>query len=397
MTLLERIKSLVDEHHEEWVSLRRHLHAHPELSFQEHKTMAFVADQLKAWGIDHETHVTDTGIVAHVRGVDPESRVVALRADMDALPIQEANDVPYASTNAGVMHACGHDVHTTSLLGAIQLLQATKDHWSGTVRCIFQPGEELIPGGAKGMVAAGVLTNPTPSHILAQHVYPQLPAGHVGVRGGAYMASTDEIHLTIKGKGGHAALPHLCKDAVLAASAVIVAAQQAISRMCPPGVASVLSFGRVEALGATNILPDTVAIQGTFRSMDEAWRKDAHALLTDIVHNTAKAHGCEADLEIRKGYPHVHNDVHVSAGFKQAAVDYLGNAFVHDLDIRMTAEDFSYFANEIPGCFYRLGRASPEGGSDLGTHGLHTPRFDVDEASLKVGAGLMAYAAATVQ
>lgn len=397
MTLQSRIQSLSETLHLEWVALRRHLHAHPELSFQEHETMAFVAKQLTEWGIEHQTHVTDTGIVAHVHGVDPGSRLVALRADMDALPILEANDVPYASTRPGVMHACGHDVHTTSLLGAIQLLQATREAWKGTVRCIFQPGEERIPGGAKGMVAAGVLAHPAPAHILGQHVYPQLPAGHVGVRGGAYMASADEIHLTVQGKGGHAALPHLCKDAVLAASAIIVAAQQAISRLCPPGVASVLSFGRVEALGATNVLPDSVAIQGTFRSMDEAWRQRAHDHLTTLIHSTAQAHGCEADLEIRHGYPHVHNDVDLAGGFKQAAIAYLGADRVHDLDIRMTAEDFSYFANEIPGCFYRLGTASPEEGNDHGTHGLHTPTFDVDENALKIGAGLMAFAAATVK
>ena len=397
MTLQSRIQSLSETFHPEWVALRRPLHAHPELSFQEHETMAFVSKQLTAWEVEHQTHVTSTGIVAHVKGTDPKSRLVALRADMDALPIQEANDVPYASTRPGVMHACGHDVHTTSLLGAIQLLQATRDAWEGTVRCIFQPGEELLPGGATGMVAAGVLANPAPAHILGQHVYPQLPAGHVGIRGGAYMASTDEIYLTVRGQGGHAALPHLCKDAVLASSAIIVAAQQVISRMCPPGVASVLSFGRVEALGATNVLPHSVAIQGTFRSMDETWRQRARDLITSLVHSTAEAHGCEADLEIRQGYPHVHNDVHLAAGFKQAAIAYLGADRVHDLDIRMTAEDFSYFANEIPGCFYRLGTASPEEGNDHGTHGLHTPTFDVDENALKIGAGLMAYAAATVE
>lgn len=396
MTLAAQLRHLADQHHSEWVTLRRHLHAHPELSFVEHETMAFVAQQLTSWGVDHETHVTGTGIVAHVRGQDPDSRLVALRADMDALPIQEANDVPYASTHPGVMHACGHDVHTTSLLGAIQLLHATRDQWRGTVRCIFQPGEERIPGGAKGMVAAGVLTNPIPAHILGQHVYPQLPAGHVGVRAGAYMASADEIHLTVRGKGGHAALPHLCKDAVLATSAVIVAAQQLVSRMCPADVPSVLSFGRVEALGATNILPDSVAVQGTFRSLSEAWRTEAHALLTEVVNRTAEAYGCKAELEIRLGYPHVNNDESLTAAWKKAAVDYLGADVVHDLDIRMTGEDFSYFANEIPGCFYRLGTASPEPDNPLGKHGLHTPQFDVDETSLKIGAGLMAYSAATV-
>lgn len=394
--LSEHFQALAAKHHEEWIELRRHLHANPELSFEEHETMAFVSAQLAGWGVEHETHVTDTGIVATVQGQNPDARLVALRADMDALPIHEANDVPYASKKPGVMHACGHDVHTTSLLGAVQLLQATRDRWHGTVRCIFQPGEERIPGGAKGMVAAGVLADPSPAHILGQHVYPQLPAGHVGVRGGDYMAAADEIHLTVHGRGGHAALPHLCNDAVLASSAIIVAAQQTVSRACPPGMPSVLSFGRVEALGATNVLPNSVSIQGTFRSMNEGWRAKAHGLIQDIVDSTAKAHGCRADLEIRQGYPHVHNDVALTSAFKTAAIDYLGADRVHDLDIRMTGEDFSYFANEIPGCFYRLGTASPIEGNNLGTHGLHTPRFDVDEDALRVGAGLMAYSAATV-
>ena len=394
MSLLARIQALAAEHHAEWVGIRRHLHAHPELSFEEHHTMAYVSATLKAWGVEHQTHVSGTGIVAHVHGQQPDSRTVALRADMDALPITEANEVDYASTNTGVMHACGHDVHTTSLLGALRILQLTSDGWTGTVRCIFQPGEERIPGGAKGMVAAGVLTNPEPVGIFGQHVFPDLPAGHVGVRGGAYMASADEIHLIVKGKGGHAALPHKCRDAVLAASNVVVAAQQLVARLCPPGQPSVLSFGFMEALGATNVLPNEVRLKGTFRAMDETWRTQAHEALEALIDATCKAHGCEADLDIRKGYPAVNNHVGMANAFKAVACEYLGAELVHDLDIRMTGEDFSYFANEIPGCFYRLGTASPEPENDLGTHGLHTPRFDVDEEALKVGTGLMAYAAA---
>ncbi len=395
MSLLARIQALAAEHHSEWVGIRRHLHAHPELSFEEHQTMDYVSSVLTSWGVEHQTQVTGTGIVAHIHGQQPDSRTVALRADMDALPITEANEVDYASTNPGVMHACGHDVHTTSLLGALRILQLTSDGWQGTVRCIFQPGEETIPGGAKDMVAAGVLTNPEPAGIFGQHVFPDLPAGHVGVRGGAYMASADEIHLTVKGKGGHAALPHKCRDAVLAASNVVVAAQQLVARLCPPGQPSVLSFGFMEALGSTNVLPNQVRLKGTFRAMDEGWRHEAHKALTALIQSTCQAHGCEADLDIRKGYPAVNNHVGMAAAFKAVACEYLGTAHVHDLDIRMTGEDFSYFANEIPGCFYRLGTASPEPGNALGTHGLHTPRFDVDEEALKVGTGLMAYAAAT--
>ena len=395
MSLLARIQALAAEHHSEWVGIRRHLHAHPELSFEEHQTMDYVSSVLTSWGVDHQTHVTGTGIVAHVHGQQPDSRTVALRADMDALPITEANEVDYASTNPGVMHACGHDVHTTSLLGALRILQLTSDGWKGTVRCIFQPGEETLPGGAKDMVAAGVLTNPEPAGIFGQHVFPDLPAGHVGVRGGAYMASADEIHLTVKGKGGHAALPDKCRDAVLAASNVVVAAKQLVARLCPPGQPSILAFGFMEALGATNVLPNEVRLKGTFRAMDEGWRNQAHEALAALIHSTCQAHGCEADLDIRQGYPAVNNHEGMAAAFKAVACEYLGTAHVHDLDIRMTGEDFSYFANEIPGCFYRLGTASPEPGNALGTLGLHTPRFDVDEEALKVGTGLMAYAAAT--
>ena len=395
MSLLARIQALAAEHHAEWVGIRRHLHAHPELSFEEHQTMAFVSATLTSWGVAHRTNVTGTGIVAQVHGQQPETRTVALRADMDALPITEANAVDYASTNPGVMHACGHDVHTTSLLGALRILQLTSDGWTGTVRCIFQPGEERIPGGAKGMVAAGVLKNPEPVGIFGQHVFPDLPAGDVGVRGGAYMASADEIHLTVKGQGGHAALPHMCRDAVLAASNVVVTAQQLVARLCPPGQPSVLSFGFMQALGATNVLPNEVRLQGTFRAMDETWRTQAHEALSAMIHATCKAHGCEADLDIRPGYPAVNNHVGMAAAFKAVACEYLGAEHVHDLDIRMTGEDFSHFANEIPGCFYRLGTASPGPEHDLGRHGLHTPRFDVDEEALKVGTGLMAYTAAT--
>ena len=391
MNLIQRIQALAEKHHPEWVAIRRHLHAHPELSFEEHETMAFVSNKLHEWGIEHETGVTGTGIVAHVRGRNPDQRTMALRADMDALPIQELNEVDYRSTVEGVMHACGHDVHTTNLLGAIQLLHLTSEHWEGTVRCIFQPGEERIPGGARAMVDAGVLTNPIPSGILSQHVYPQLPAGHVGVRPGAYMASADEIHLTVHGQGGHAALPHLCKDPVLATAHILVAAQQLVSRHANPSQPTVLSFGKVEALGATNIIPNSVNVQGTFRAMDETWRFEAHGLLRNLIEQVASAHGCTVDLDIRVGYPHVSNHVELTQRFKELAIEYVGSDRVHDLDIRMTGEDFSHFANAIPGCFYRLGTASPN--SDLGKSGLHTPHFDVDEDSLKLGAGLMAYAA----
>lgn len=395
MTLRDRIQERAAQQAPNYVAWRRHLHQHPELSFEEHQTMAYVSARLTQLGVPHQTGVTGTGIVATVEGMDPSSRLCALRADMDALPIQEANHVSYASQVPGVMHACGHDVHTASLLGAIDLLTATRDAWFGTVRCIFQPGEERLPGGAKAMVEAGVLTNPIPTHILGQHVYPQLPAGHVGMRQGAYMASADEIHLTVHGKGGHAALPDACVDAVLATAHILVAVQQIISRKRHPGHPSVLSFGRVEALGATNILPHSVEVKGTFRALDESWRLAAHDMIRNTIEHTAAAHGCSVDLDIRMGYPSVHNHEALTKNMRDVAAEYLGEHRVHDLDIRMTGEDFSHFANAVPGCFYRLGTADAEGGTH-GTHGLHTPQFDVDERALETGAGLMAYAAATL-
>jgi len=388
--LKDRIKSLAQAYKQEVIDLRRHLHSHPELSFQEFQTAAFVAEKLKAIGITEIESKATTGWSALIKGKNPEKKVVALRADMDALPIIEANEVPYKSQNPGVMHACGHDAHTASLLGAAKILHEVRDQFEGTIKLIFQPGEEIIPGGASLMIKDKVLENPRPNYILGQHVMPMIPAGKVGFRSGLYMASADELYLTIKGKGGHGAMPETFIDPVLISAHLLVALQQIVSRVANPKIPSVLSFGRVEALGATNIIPNEVKIQGTFRTLDEAWRAKAHEKMRQIAEGIVEGMGGQLDFEIRKGYPFLKNNPELTARSVAAAQTYLGVENVLDLDIWMAAEDFAYFSQEIDGCFYRLGTRNEARGI---TSGVHTPTFDIEEEALEIGAGLMAWLA----
>ena len=388
--LKDRIKSLAQAYKQEVIDLRRHLHSHPELSFQEFQTAAFVAEKLKAIGITEIESKATTGWSALIKGKNPEKKVVALRADMDALPIIEANEVPYKSQNPGVMHACGHDAHTASLLGAAKILHEVRDQFEGTIKLIFQPGEEIIPGGASLMIKDKVLENPRPNSILGQHVMPMIPAGKVGFRYGLYMASTDELYLTIKGKGGHGAMPETFIDPVLISAHLLVALQQIVSRVANPKIPSVLSFGRVEALGATNIIPNEVKIQGTFRTLDEAWRAKAHEKMRLIAQGIVEGMGGQLDFEIRKGYPFLKNEPALTARSVEAARAYLGAENVLDLDIWMAAEDFAYFSQEIDGCFYRLGTRNEARGI---ISGVHTPTFDIEEEALEIGAGLMAWLA----
>jgi len=388
--LKDRIKSLAQAYKQEVIDLRRHLHSHPELSFQEFQTAAFVAEKLKAIGITEIESKATTGWSALIKGKNPEKKVVALRADMDALPISEANEVPYKSQNPGVMHACGHDAHTASLLGAAKILHEVRDQFEGTIKLIFQPGEEIIPGGASLMIKDKVLENPCPQYILGQHVMPMIPAGKVGFRSGLYMASADELYLTIKGKGGHGAMPETFIDPVLISAHLLVALQQIVSRVANPKIPSVLSFGRVEALGATNIIPNEVKIQGTFRTLDEAWRAKAHEKMRQIAEGIVEGMGGQLDFEIRKGYPFLKNNPELTARSVAAAQTYLGAENVLDLDIWMAAEDFAYFSQEIDGCFYRLGTRNEARGI---TSGVHTSTFDIEEEALEIGAGLMAWLA----
>jgi amidohydrolase len=385
-----RIKELAAAYKSEFIANRRHLHANPELSFQEYNTVAFVKQQLKNLGINNIEEKAGTGLLAIIEGKNPSKKVIALRGDMDALPIVELNEVSYKSTNPGVMHACGHDVHTASLLGAAKILNEIKDQFEGTIKLIFQPGEELLPGGASLMIKDQVLENPRPSGIIGQHVMPLITVGKVGFRKGMYMASTDELYVTVKGKGGHGAMPESLVDPVLIASHMIVALQQVVSRNASPKIPSVLSFGRVEALGATNIIPNEVKIQGTFRTLNEEWRVKAHQHMVSIAKGIVEGMGGELDFEIRSGYPFLKNAEELTERAKQAAIQYLGQENVVDLDIWMAAEDFSYYTQVIDGCFYRLGTRNEAKGI---VSGVHTPNFDIDEDALEIGAGLMAWIA----
>ncbi|MEO1075322.1 MAG: M20 family metallopeptidase [Bacteroidota bacterium] len=394
--MIDRLKTLADETFDHTVRLRRTIHLRPELAFEEHETARLVAGELTDLGLEVTAGVAKTGVVATLTGGRP-GPTLALRADMDALPIQEATNLAFASQTPGVMHACGHDAHTAALLGAARLLTEIRDDLPGTVRFLFQPSEEKLPGGAKVMVEEGALgtmklhTGSAPTHILGQHVAPDLPVGTIGVRAGDYMASADELYLTITAEGGHAAAPHrLSADVVLVQAHVLTALQSVISRNCPPDSPSVLSFGKIIADGATNVLPEEVQIIGTFRAMDEAWRFRAHELIERVATHTAQALGAACDVEILVGYPALSNDPALTATLREAAVDYVGAERVVDLDRWFASEDFAWYLQEIPGSFYRLGTRNEARGI---VHGLHTPRFDIDEEALRLGPGFMAYAA----
>lgn len=386
--LKDKIARLSLDNHHATVAWRRHLHQHPELSTEEHQTAAFVATRLTEMGIPFMKGIAGTGIVAHIKGRHLSNRLIALRADMDALPIAEENDVPYKSLNPGVMHACGHDVHTSSLLAAAGIIQQVRDDFGGTIRLIFQPSEEKYPGGALMMIREGVLENPQPEAIFGQHVLPDLDAGMVGLKPGQYMASTDEIYLTVKGKGGHGATPEKNIDPVLIASHIVVALQQIVSRNASPTIPTVISFGKFTANGRTNIIPSEASLEGTIRTFNEEWRAEAHQIITRIAKGTAQAMGADCEVFIDKGYPFLVNDPALTAKAKSWATDFLGKEKVVDLDLRMTAEDFAYYSQQIPGCFYRLGVRNEARGI---IHGLHNSRFDADESSLVTGPGLMAW------
>ena len=390
MGLLEKIKSLSEQYSGEVIESRRHLHANPELSYQEHNTARFVAEQLRSFGISVVEGIATTGLLAEVKGRNPEKKTIALRADMDALPISEANDVSYKSKVPGVMHACGHDVHTASLLGTAKILHSVRDQFEGTVRFLFQPGEEKNPGGASYMIRDGALNNPQPSGIIGQHVFPLLPVGKVGFREGMYMASCDEIYLKVIGKGGHAAAPDLAIDPILISSHIIIALQQIISRNASPKQPTVLSFGNIIGKGATNIIPNEVNIAGTFRAMNEEWRASALKKIRKMAESIAEGMGGRCEVEISRGYPYLENNPELTRSIRRAAEAYVGSENVVDIDITLGAEDFSYYSQVIPASFYRLGTSNAAKGI---TSYVHTPTFNVDEDSLKIGPGLMAWMA----
>ena len=385
--MLEVVKSLAEKYAQSFIDVRHHIHAHPELSFKEFKTSLFIQEKLNEMNIPLKV-MASTGVVGLIEGKNPTKRIVALRADMDALPIQEENDIAFKSLYPGIMHACGHDVHTACLLGAARILKDLKNEWEGTVKLIFQPGEEKNPGGASLMIKEGVLQNPAPEKIFALHVNPFTEVGTFSFRGGMIMASADEIYITIKAKGGHAAAPQLTADTILIASHLIVSLQQIISRNNLPFNPSVLSITSIQGGNTTNVIPSEVKLMGTFRAMDEAWRFHAHELIIKQTKELVHAMGATADVLIDVGYPFVHNDEALSASARGLAEQYAGKNNVTETELRMGAEDFAFYSHEIPACFFRLGVGNVEKGI---ISGVHTPTFNIDEKAIEHGMGMMAW------
>jgi amidohydrolase len=388
--LKDQIKLLSSEYFEEVRAIRHHLHQHPELSCEEFKTSEFICNKLDEYGITYVKGVAETGIVGIINGLNPESKNIALRADMDALPIREENAVEYKSVVPSKMHACGHDVHMASLLGTARILNRVRERFEGSVKLIFQPSEETYPGGAIRMIREGVLKNPETISVIGQHVINTVEVGKIGLKAGPYMASTDEIYLTVKGKGGHAATPEQLVDPIVIAAHIVVSLQQIVSRNANPVIPTVVSFGKISGEGRTNVIPDKVSIEGTVRTYDETWRKTIHEKISHMASSIATAMGGTCEVRIAHGYPFLDNDLRLTASIRDWAADYLGEKNVVTLDARMTSEDFSYFANEVPSCLYRLGIRNEQKGI---ISNLHTSTFDVDEKCLQTGMGLMAWIA----
>ncbi|MBO9619974.1 MAG: amidohydrolase [Niabella sp.] len=387
--MIEKIQTLAKQFAPEFIKVRQHLHQHPELSYQEFETSAYIQEQLSRLHIPFEIKAK-TGVIGLLKGRNPESRTLALRADIDALPIEELNTVAYRSVNNNVMHACGHDVHSACLLGAAKILAATKEEWEGTIKLIFQPGEEKNPGGASLLIGEGVLENPAPAAIFGLHVHPGLEVGRLSFRGGKVMASADELYFTIKGKGGHAAAPNLCIDPILIASHLVVALQQVISRRNHPQNPTVLSITAFNGGTTTNVIPEEVKLKGTFRALNEHWRFEAHEIMRNISENLVKGMGGELDLHIDVGYPSVYNNETLTDEATALAKAYWGDGRVEETEVRMGAEDFGYYTQKIPGCFYRLGVMNEAKGL---TSGVHTPTFNIDENAIEIGMGMMAWLA----
>lgn len=385
-----RIKSIANSIKEEIISLRQTIHKHPELSFQEENTATLVENYLSGLGLK-PNRIGKTGVWAMIKGNGKTSKTIALRADLDALPIQEINQKDYASVVPGVMHACGHDVHAASLMGAAKILTQIQSELDGNIKLIFQPGEEKLPGGASILIKEGVLDNPKVDAIIGQHVMPFINTGNVGFRKGLYMASTDEIYITVNGKGGHGAMPHLCIDPVAVSAQIIVALQQVVSRKAKPILPTVLSFGKINSDGgATNVIPNAVSFEGTLRTLDEQWREECKQLIRKIAVNTAEMYGATVDVRIENGYPFLKNDETLTANLMAFASEYMGEQSVEELDIWMAAEDFAFYSQSVPACFYRLGTRNEAKGI---TSAVHTNTFDIDEEAIETGCGLMAYLA----
>ncbi len=390
--LQEKIKSLSKKYADELIQVRHHLHQFPELSYQEFETSKFIQQKLTELGIEFEVLAT-TGVTGMIKGENPEKKVIALRADIDALPITEQNQVKYRSRNDGVMHACGHDVHTSCLLGAVKILNELKEEWEGTIKFIFQPGEEKNPGGASLMIKEGVLENPKPDSILALHVHPGLEVGKLSFRSGMVMASADEIYITVRGKGGHAAAPHLTSDTILAASQLVVNLQELVSRFNDPFNPCVLSITSFHGGSTTNVIPSEVKLMGTFRAMNEEWRFKAHDLIKNICKKTGEISGVEIDVNIDVGYPFLINNSQLTGSARRYAVEFAGEENVQETEMRMGAEDFAFYSHLIPACFFRLGVGNKKNNI---VSGVHTPTFDIDENAIENGMGIMAWLAVSL-
>lgn len=397
MAIIDDIKKLANSIFTEVIDFRRHLHQHPELSFEEFKTSEYVCFVLDKYNISYTKGVVKTGIVAVIEGKNPSKKTILLRADLDALPIEEKNNVTYKSQNTGIMHACGHDAHTASVLGTAIILNQLKNEFEGTVKIMFQPGEEVLPGGSLLMIKEGVLQNPKVDIAIAQHVFPSMEVGKVGFREGMYMASTDELHITITGKGGHAAMAGDYNNPLVVAAHIITEIEkqfpfvidaEGLARNTQNNIPTVIAFGKIEGKGATNVIPESVYLAGTFRTMDEAWRKEVKLKITEIINTAAAKYNAKAKVNIMDGYPFLTNDAEVTKQCKQAAIEYLGKDNVEDLPLRMTAEDFAYITQLVPSCFYRLGTGNKVKGI---TSGVHSSTFDIDENALEISTGLMAW------
>ncbi len=387
--MVNKIKEAAKSKLDTFIKVRRHLHANPELSFKEYDTCAFIKDYLKEIDVDEVKQIDETGVLGIIKGKG-SGRTVLLRADIDALPINTELQTDYKSKNKNVMHACGHDVHTTSLLFAAFILNGLKKEFTGTIRLLFQPGEEKMPGGAPIMIKHGVLENPVPSAVFGQHVFPQMPVGKVGFKSGKFMASMDEIYITVKGKGGHGAMPETTIDPVFIACQIVTSAQQLVSRVSDPKTPTVLSFGKIMGNGSVNVIPNNVYLEGTFRTVDEAWRKEALAKLKKMANSIAEGLGGSCEIKINDGYPFVFNNEKLTKRAKLLAQEYLGKENVLDQEIWMASEDFAYYSHLVPSTFYLLGVQNNDKGINSG---LHTPTFNIDEKALETGAGLMAWLA----
>lgn len=397
MPIINTIKKLAETHFKDVVTFRRHIHQYPELSFEEFNTSEYVCSVLDKHSITYTKGIVKTGIVAIIEGKNPAKKTILLRADLDALPIEEKNNVDYISQNIGVMHACGHDAHTASVLGTAIILNELKNEFEGTVKIMFQPGEEVLPGGSSLMIKEGVLQYPKVDIAIAQHVFPSMEVGKVGFRSGMYMASTDEIHITITGKGGHAAMAGEYNNPLVVAAHIITETEkqfpftidnEGVARNTENNIPTVIAFGKIEGKGATNVIPECVYLAGTFRTMDEVWRKAVKEKIKQITQSVCESYKVKADINIMDGYPFLINDTIVTEQCKQSAIEYLGKENVEDLPLRMTAEDFAYITQQVPSCFYRLGTGNKVKGI---TSGVHTSTFDIDEEALKISTGLMAW------